>query len=47
MLKDDDEGELESEDLPVDGGEGSAVVTEASVVTLRLGEILLLEADFR
>ena len=38
MLEDDDEGELESEDLPVDGGEGSAVVTEASVVTLRLGE---------
>ena len=47
MLEDDDEGELESEDLPVDGGEGAAVVTEASVVTLRLGEILLLEADFR
>ena len=36
VLKDDDKGELEGEDLPVDGGEGARVVPEPPVVTLRL-----------
>jgi hypothetical protein len=31
MLKDNDEGELESEDLPVDGGEVPLVVSEPAV----------------
>jgi hypothetical protein len=31
MLEDNDEGELESEDLPVDGGEVPLVVSEPAV----------------
>ena len=36
VLKDDDEGKLQGEDLPVDRSECSRVVPEPSIVTFRL-----------
>ena len=36
VLKDDDEGKLQGEDLPVDWGECSRVVPEPPVVAFRL-----------
>ena len=36
VFKDDDEGELEGEDLPVDRGQGAAVIPEPAVVALLL-----------
>ena len=40
VLKDDDKGELEGEDLPVDWGQGAAVIPEPTVVALLLKTIL-------
>ena len=38
VLEDDDEGKLESKDLPVNRGESSRVVPEAPIVAFRLEE---------
>ena len=38
VLEDDDEGKLESKDLPVDRGECSRVVPEAPIIAFRLEE---------
>ena len=36
VLKDDDKGELECKDLPVDRGERAGVVSKAAIITFRL-----------
>ena len=36
VLKDDDKGEFEGKDLPVDRGERAGVVSKAAIITFRL-----------
>ena len=36
VLEDDDEGKLESKDLPVDRGERDGVVSKTAIITFRL-----------
>ena len=36
VLKDDDKGEFEGEDLPVDRGERASVVSKTAIITFRL-----------
>ena len=36
VLKDDDKGELEGKDLPVDRGKGASVVSKTAIITFRL-----------
>ena len=46
VLEDDDEGKLERQDLPVDGGEVALVVPEATVEARLLQQTSYSEAEF-
>ena len=38
MLKDDDKGKLEGQDLPVDRCERASIISKAAIITFRLGK---------